>query len=156
MLVYRIYKSKYANDPLSAEGAKRAGGRWNPKGFPLLYTSATPELALLEVIAHFDPSYIPNYHLLVLNIPDPNRHLIPNDLPSSWKTDTPYDRTTQYFLLDWLENPDSLVVGVPSAIVERSTNYLIHTQHPSFISDVQIVENRIFKLDLRLVKGATS
>ena len=45
MLVYRLCKSTYIADPLSAEGARRVGGRWNPKGFPILYTSATPELA---------------------------------------------------------------------------------------------------------------
>lgn len=55
MLVYRLYKSTYIRDPLSAEGARRAGGRWNPKGIPILYTSATPELALLEIIAHLNP-----------------------------------------------------------------------------------------------------
>lgn len=153
MLVHRILKSKYAHEPLSAEGAQRAGGRWNPKGFPILYTSATPELALLEVIAHFEPSYIPNYNLLVLSIPDPKRQLNADDLPPSWRTDTPYDKTTQYFLLDWLRTPDLLAIGVPSAIVERSTNYLIHMQYPSFMNDIQVVENNPFKIDLRLVRG---
>jgi RES domain-containing protein len=70
MLVYRLYKSSYIADPLSAEGARRAGGRWNPKGYPILYTSATPELALLEVVAHLNPTFIPKFHLLVLDVPD--------------------------------------------------------------------------------------
>ena len=56
--------------PLSAEGAHRAGGRWNRKGYPILYTSATPEFALLEIVAHLNPLYLPTFYLLVLDIPE--------------------------------------------------------------------------------------
>lgn len=86
MLVYRLYKSISIADPLSAKGARRAGGRWTPKGFgsgrpPILYTSATPELALLEVVAHLNPSFIPNFYLLVLDIPEEYRVVSITELP---------------------------------------------------------------------------
>lgn len=151
MLVYRLYKSAYIDEPLSAEGARRAGGRWNPKGYPILYTSATPELALLEVVAHLNPSFIPRFHLLVVDIPDTYRSIQLADLPPTWQDEA--DDALQEYLLSWLQQPDELTVSVPSAIVSRSRNYLLHTLHPSFIAAVKIVENEPFRIDSRVIKG---
>jgi RES domain-containing protein len=152
MLVYRLYKSTYIADPLSAEGARRAGGRWNPKGFPILYTSATPELALLEVVAHLNPSFIPNFHLLVLDIPEDYQAVSITELPPNWQDNQPNEALTTY-LSDWLKQPDVLTVSVPSAIVSRSRNYLLHTLYPNFIDRVKIMENEPFRIDARVIKG---
>ncbi|MBC8151836.1 MAG: RES family NAD+ phosphorylase [Bacteroidetes bacterium] len=154
MLVYRLYKSTYIADPLSAEGARRAGGRWNPKGFPILYTSATPELALLEVVAHLNPSFIPGFHLLVLDIPEDYRAVLETDLPPNWQDEQPGEALPAY-LSDWLKQPDVLTVSVPSAIVSRSRNYLLHTLYPGFSDRVRIVENEPFRIDARVIKGST-
>ncbi|OIN55643.1 RES family NAD+ phosphorylase [Arsenicibacter rosenii] len=150
MLVYRLYKSTYIADPLSAEGARRAGGRWNPKGYPILYTSATPELALLEILAHLNPAYIPAFHLLVLDIPDVARNVSMQELPADWEHDSHYE-TLQTYLIDWLRHPGELAVSVPSAIVTRSANILLHTLHPDFHDLVRIVENEPFRIDSRLI-----
>lgn len=37
--LYRAIPAKYANEPLSGEGARQYGGRFNPKGIPALYTA---------------------------------------------------------------------------------------------------------------------
>lgn len=152
MLVYRLYKSAYITEPLSAEGARRAGGRWTPKGYPILYTSATPELALLEIVAHLNPSFIPSFHLLILDIPDQHRAVALTDLPDTWQDEQEVE-SLQSYLFDWLRQPDVLTVSVPSAIVNRSRNYLVHTLHPGFTQDVKIVENAPFRIDNRLVKN---
>ena len=151
MLVYRLYKSAYIAEPLSAEGARRAGGRWNPKGYPILYTSSTPELALLEIVAHLNPSFIPRFHLLVLAIPDAHQEVRLSDLPANWQDEQEVE-SVQSHLLSWLRQPDVLTVSVPSAIVNRSRNYLLHTLHPDFSSVVTIVENAPFKIDSRVIK----
>jgi RES domain-containing protein len=55
--VYRFAEVEYASkeDLISGLGAKKSGGRWNPKAsFPVLYTSLTPETALAELKAHYD------------------------------------------------------------------------------------------------------
>ena len=152
MLVYRLYKSTFIAEPLSAEGARRAGGRWNPKGYPILYTSATPELALLEVAVHLNPQFIPNFHLLVLDIPDSFRAVSIVDLPENWQDEQPSE-SLAFRLIDWLRQPDILTVSVPSAIVTRSQNFLLHTLHPDFTSKVRIIENAPFQIDSRIVKG---
>jgi RES domain-containing protein len=152
MLVYRLYKSTYIAEPLSAEGARRAGGRWNPKGFPILYTSATPELALLEVVAHLNPNFIPSFHLLVLDIPEAYRAVSLTELPTDWPDEQADDARPPY-LADWLKQPDGLTVSVPSAIVSRSRNYLLHTLHPDFRNGVKIIENVPFRIDVRVIKG---
>lgn len=152
MLVYRLYKSTYIAEPLSAEGARRAGGRWNPKGFPILYTSATPELALLEVVAHLNPSFIPSFNLLVLDVPEEYRAVSLTDLPKNWQDEQP-DNALPFYLVDWLNQPDVLTVSVPSAIVSRSRNYLLHTLHPDFSDGVKIMENEPFRIDVRVIKG---
>jgi RES domain-containing protein len=47
-IVYRAHHPKWAYDPLSGEGAKRYGGRFNRPGIPALYTALTPECAWAE------------------------------------------------------------------------------------------------------------
>ena len=53
---WRFAKQPYAND-LSGEGAKRAGGRWNSRGFPVVYLAEHPALALVEIRAHLAVPY---------------------------------------------------------------------------------------------------
>lgn len=47
-LLYRALNPIYAAEPLSGEGAKRYGGRFNSKGTAALYTSLSPETAIRE------------------------------------------------------------------------------------------------------------
>lgn len=47
-LVYRAHDPNWAWDPLSGEGARRNGGRFNKRGTPALYTSLTIVGALNE------------------------------------------------------------------------------------------------------------
>ena len=47
-LLYRALNPSYARAPLSGEGARRYGGRFNPKGMPALYTSRSVMTAIRE------------------------------------------------------------------------------------------------------------
>jgi RES domain-containing protein len=45
---WRMHLPRWAHEPLSGEGAKRFGGRWNPEGTPALYLSTTHATAISE------------------------------------------------------------------------------------------------------------
>jgi RES domain-containing protein len=45
------------------EGARRAGGRWNSKGTPVLYMSENRSLAVLEVLVHLSGTLSDKYFL---------------------------------------------------------------------------------------------
>jgi RES domain-containing protein len=47
-LAYRAHNPFWSFDPLSGEGAKTHGGRFNPQGRPALYLALSPTLALVE------------------------------------------------------------------------------------------------------------
>ena len=47
-LVYRAHNPQWSWTPLSGEGARRHGGRFNRRGLPALYTSLTPLAAIRE------------------------------------------------------------------------------------------------------------
>ena len=46
--LYRALNPRWAREPLSGEGARRHGGRFNPRGVPALYTSADVLTAVRE------------------------------------------------------------------------------------------------------------
>ena len=47
-LVYRAHNPEWSWTPLSGEGARRHGGRFNRRGIPALYTSLSPLAAIRE------------------------------------------------------------------------------------------------------------
>lgn len=47
-LAYRAHNPYWSFDPLSGEGAKLHGGRFNPQGMPALYLALSPTVALAE------------------------------------------------------------------------------------------------------------
>ena len=64
--VYRAHNPEWSWDPLSGEGAKRHGGRFNRKGVPALYTSLDVFAAVREAIplgAPFHPITLCEYRV---------------------------------------------------------------------------------------------
>ena len=53
--VWRITTAAFARSAFSGEGARLYGGRWNPKGVPIVYTAASQSLALLEMLVQDQP-----------------------------------------------------------------------------------------------------
>ena len=86
MKLFRISRDKYICD-LSGEGARLLGGRWNPKGVPVIYTSTHESLAALETLVHSPIANLPDdLKIAILNIPDDLqiKEVNRNSLPDLW------------------------------------------------------------------------
>ena len=153
---FRIAKAEYAKDTqqmLFGEGAKEFGGRWNTPGRPVIYTSASIALALLEVIANIGrPASIPLHKIIDMDVPD---NLIqqadPVILPHGWDA-LGLSPLTQSIGNSWLDEGSSAVLQVPSVIIPDESNYLINPAHPDF-RRIGIGEMRDFLFDPRLKPG---
>ena len=148
--LYRIIRDKYRHDPLSVVGSRLYGGRWNPKGTGVLYATSSPELGLVETLAHAPGvryEELPTYWVCTLQVPDDIRYYRRVDLPPYWQDDT-YDRT-QTWLNDWLALPDRLGIGLPSVLVPLSYNILLHPLHPLF-DQIEVVSQEVQPVDRRL------
>lgn len=151
MIVYRLSKLSFIND-LSGYGAEKTSGRWNSKGIPVLYTSASRALSVLEIAVHVPFGIIPaNYYLATIELPDSGILKInTNDLPPNWKTN-PFIKGTQTIGDDFIRSNKYLVLQVPSATVIGDHNYLINPRHPDF-KKVKIKSTEAFEFDVRLFK----
>ncbi|MCK8494944.1 RES family NAD+ phosphorylase [Spirosoma sp. RP8] len=150
LTVYRTVKAKYSQEPLATEGARLFGGRWNPKGYALLYTTSSPALALVESLVHqprVKYEKLPKLVLFTLQVPDDVVFFSAESLPAYWNEES-YERT-QWLLRDWLTAPTNLVAAVPSVVVPMSYNYLLHPAHPRF-REIEIIKQEIFPVERRL------
>jgi len=130
MIVFRLSKSKFAND-LSGKGAERSGGRWNSKGTALVYTSASRALCTAEIAVHTPLGNLPlDYKLISIEIPDEIRiqELAVDDLPADWKS-IPHAHSSQKTGDRFVSEGIFAVLKVPSVVVQDEFNYLINPAH---------------------------
>ena len=153
MLLWRLCRARHAASAFDGEGARLFGGRWNPKGFPVVYTSATLSLAVLEVVVHHRVP-IPPQDFVSLTAEVPARLKIETvkvqDLPKDWADDPAPIRLAEIGV-EWLQRGSSLLLAVPSAIIENEWNYLINPRH-SDLARLKFSPPRVFSFDGRLWK----
>ena len=116
----------------------------------MLYATSTPELGLIETLAHAPAiryEDLPTYWVFSLNVPDDIRYYKREELPDYWQDDT-YERT-QIWLNPWLSAPDRLAVAVPSVLVPLSYNIILNPAHPQF-KHIQVLAQEIQPVDRRL------
>ena len=152
MLVYRICKQLYAND-LSGTGAGLYGGRWNPKGTNLLYTTGSISLACLEYMVHNISLMAPkDICLSVIDIVEDSEvyALDIARLPTGWNEKSLLPLPTQQIGADFIKEGKTHILKVPSAIVPGEFNYLLNPLH-ALHRKIQIVKQIVpFELDNRL------
>jgi RES domain-containing protein len=134
---------------LSGNGAKLFGGRWNSIGLPALYTTEHISLAVLEILVHIKSYRRPlDYHLITIDVPD-TVSLVPIDLQKlkkDWKDDCEY---LQVMGDEFLKMNHSLILKVPSAIIENECNFIINPAHPD-AGKIKIRSAKQFIFDKRL------
>ena len=125
----------YEAHDLSGKGAEKTGGRWNRKGTPMVYASATRALACLETVVHLgsgDPLPL-NRYLVAVTIPvglwdvravfDPATHV-------GWDAE-PAGKVSLDWGSSWAAGRTTLVAEVPSVVVPEELNVLINPSHPN-------------------------
>lgn len=149
MRVYRISNCAYIDD-LKGNGAAAFPGRWHSKGTYILYTAASPSLALLESVVHMSRIAVANYCMICLDIPeDKILNITTDDLPGNWSIHPPPDTLKQTGDL-FIQKNEFLALQLPSAIVPEECNYLLNPAHPDF-KKVKTVFTRRISIDKRLL-----
>lgn len=149
---FRLVKRKHATTAFDGEGAKVHPGRWNSAGRRVVYTSADPALATLEILVGLQDATLLStaYVLCSAGVVDAMaEHLDASTLPDSWQS-FPAFQALKAIGDTWLESRRSVALEVPSAVVP-GMNYLLNPLHPDFAS-VRIGLPQPFKPDPRLVR----
>lgn len=150
MHLYRIARKKYIRD-LSGEGARLFGGRWNPKGLPVVYTSTHESLAALETLVHSPISNLPDdLQIAILKLPDnfPVHFISKETLPDNW-SQFPAPSTLKDMGRTWWESGKYPALKVPSAVITSEWNILLNPIHDQ-LKEIKIDEVRPFTFDPRL------
>jgi RES domain-containing protein len=132
--LWRIVKAKHAASAFDGEGARRYGGRWNPRGTPVVYLGGTLSLAALETFVHLAPEDA-RLALVAIEVVVPDSvkitELPTKALPTDWRNEPP-PHATQAIGLDWAKRNETALLRVPSIIVPREFNYLLNPSHRDF------------------------
>ncbi|MDO6598365.1 RES family NAD+ phosphorylase [Oceanihabitans sp. 2_MG-2023] len=150
MKIYRIAKKQYLKD-LSGEGARLYGGRWNKKGYNMVYFSESLSLAVLEILVHIDFKFLTNdFGFLEAQVPDSliSPKLKESKLDTNWRHNPPSNYSMQ-FGTDWLKTNANLAMQVPSAILPMTNNILVNPTH-SLIKEVKIIKTGVLDVDSRV------
>ncbi len=152
MIVYRISSRLHARD-LSGAGAGLHGGRWNPKGVNVIYAAESRALAALELYANrARATALSNLNLVSRVVPDgvPVKKLLPADLPAGWNVYPAPD-----VLADiggrWAMSMETLLLCVPSALMEKEFNYIINPAHAD-MTKLTIGDIEEYSFDQRLLE----
>lgn len=148
MMLFRFSSKQFIHE-LNGEGAKQRGGRWNNIGLPVVYTSTTISLSLLELLI-YNASYeeLRNNYLAKIEIPASlTEDIMIVSVKQNWLKDIEY---TRYIGDSFLTAKKSLLLKVPSAIIPEEYNILINPLHKD-IRKIKI-KAALFQFDSRLFK----
>ena len=148
---WRIVKAKYVENAFDGEGARLNSARWNSVGTPLVYTSQSVSLAVLEMLVHLENTgVLPAYRLCPVVFEESLMQVIDEKtIPTNWR-DPVAPTSLKKLGDDWVRSRQSVVLRVPSVAVPSEFNYLLNPQHPDFAS-LEFGAPVSFEFDLRLL-----
>ena len=157
LTVFRLGKHVYGDQLFSGQGGLYASGRWTPRGRPVVYTSASISLAVLEYTVNYRrrgwvPATVLGRAVIPANVRVETISI--DKLPANWFVAAP---PTQLQALGggWLERGETAVLKVPSAIVTEEWNYLLNPLHPDF-RKFRISSPKPFNFDQRVARSRKS
>ena len=131
-VVWRILTARFADNAFSGEGARLFGGRWNPKGTPMVYTAGSQSLAVLEMMTQDEPLRA-RYLMIPAMLPKELKidKVASSQLPANWREPGAREQL-QKIGGDWFKRGASAVLVVPSAVIPAESNCLLNPLHPAF------------------------
>jgi RES domain-containing protein len=151
---FRLGKHAHRDQLFSGQGGLYASGRWNPRGQPIVYTSASISLAVLEYTVNYRRrGWVPATVLGRATIPAGVRveTISTDDLPAKWFAADPPPQL-QRIGGEWLERGECAVLKVPSAIVIEEWNYLLNPLHADF-GKLRFSAPKVFSFDRRVARS---
>ncbi len=147
---WRIVSRKHGVNAFNGNGARLYPGRWNSRNVPMVYTSESISLAALEIMVHVEGIVL---HQPFVCIPvefdkQDVTELRTGILPSGWD-EYPCSEATRKIGSDWIQNGNSVVLKVPSAVIHMESNYLLNPNHSHF-SRIKIGKAQEFWFNQRL------
>ena len=152
MTVWRLCRKRHA--AFDGEGARLAGGRWNRRGTPVVYCSATLSLAVLEYFVNLPGGLAPpDLVSIAADVPDAlsSESLEARALPRNWRR-YPAPEALAELGTRWVREGKTAVLAVPSVVVPQERNYLLNPAHADF-KRVLVGKPDPFSLDLRMWKA---
>lgn len=156
MRVWRIVPKRRYSQAFTGEGARLYGGRWNPPGIRVVYSSATLSLAALEYFVHVSKETRPDDLVSIsLEIQKNVRmeHISESKLPSNWRSYPAMDELKEIGR-KWIKNGATAILTVPSAVIPQELNYLINPDHADF-KKMKVGKPVPFNLDERMFTAKT-
>jgi RES domain-containing protein len=160
VLVYRLFdhSAPYAQaasfNPLDGSGGLYSAMRWNERGTPMLYVSASPSLAILEILANVDAANFGERTLLTVKLPakSSKKTVTEKHLLQLWRDAKDGDtyKATQLYGSRWSQTGKEFMLEVPSVVCPFEKNYLVNPKHPDFVK-VKETGREIVTLDKRLL-----
>jgi RES domain-containing protein len=130
MRFWRICRRRYVASAASGEGARLYGGRWNSRGVPVVYGSASLALAAVELFVNLEPNQRPADLVSIEGqIPEgvAIATLDTKTLPSRWHETT--DESLHQFGDKWIRDGRTAALLVPSAAIRGEWNVLLNPAH---------------------------
>lgn len=148
---WRLVKRRHAEAAFDGEGARMFGGRWNSAGVRVVYASSSLALAALEVLAGIEKTALLAFYSVVSVrfAAHQVESLSPSSLPDHWRRHPP-TAATQTIGDRWVAEGRSLVLQVPSALIESESNFLLNPAHPDYAA-LERSGPAPFEFDPRLV-----
>lgn len=151
MHTYRIGQTKYAGD-LRGSGVD---GRWNLPGQYVIYTTGSLALSCLEKLAHTPGTslYSGDFSVTIYDIPS-HLKIAAISIAELARRDVNWHRVINYPVTQnigskWLQERETAVLKVPSAIIDLEYNFLFNPVHPDF-EKIKITAVNKFTFDNRL------
>ena len=146
MIVYRITTEKWCKN-LQPSGNI---ARWNTRGSFMIYTAGSRALACLENIVHRSGEMSGKiYKVMLIEIPSnlEIQEIKKNSMHKNWKSCTNYSYCQEKGN-KWLKEGSTVILKVPSVIIEEEFNYLINPQHNQF-KKIRLADVEDFSFDAR-------